>query len=148
MTKPVYILNGPNLNLLGIREPHLYGHTTLAQVERRCLDAAKRLGLEIVFKQSNVEGELINIIHEARTSAAGIVINPAAYSFTSIAILDALKASDLPVVEVHVTNIHKRESIYHKSLVSLAAMGVICGLGPLGYELALASLAEQLEVKQ
>jgi 3-dehydroquinate dehydratase-2 len=144
VTKPIYILNGPNLNLLGIREPHLYGHTTLAQVEQRCLDAAKRLGLEIVFKQSNVEGELINIIHEARTEAAGIVINPAAYSFTSIAILDALKASDLPVVEVHVTNIHKRESIYHKSLVSLAAVGVICGLGALGYELALASLAEQL----
>jgi 3-dehydroquinate dehydratase-2 len=141
----VHVLNGPNLNLLGTREPQVYGHTTLAQIERRCKEACSRLDLGLVFRQTNHEGELVDWVHEARTKASGIVINPAGYSFTSVALLDALKASELPVVEVHITNIHRRESIYHKSLVSLAALGVICGLGPIGYELALTALAEKVQ---
>jgi 3-dehydroquinate dehydratase II len=142
----VYVLNGPNLNLLGKREPHIYGKTTLAEIETRCRDDCARLGLQLVFRQSNHEGELVDWVHEARESAAGIVINPAGYSFASVALLDALKASELPIVEVHLTNIHRRESIYHKSLVSLAAVGVICGLGPVGYTFGLTALAERLKV--
>lgn len=144
MNKPVFILNGPNLNLLGEREPHIYGTTTLAQIEQRCRAKAETLGLGIVFRQSNLEGELINWLHEARKVASGIVINPAGYSFTSVALLDALKASELPIMEVHISNIHQREAIYHHSLVSKAATGVLCGLGPLGYELALQALAARL----
>jgi len=141
----LHVLNGPNLNLLGKREPHIYGHTTLAEVEVRCRKACVGLGLDLVFRQTNHEGQLVDWVHEARERAAGIVINPAGYSFTSVALLDALKASELPVVEVHITNIHRREAIYHKSLVSLAAVGVICGLGPQGYELAIMALAEKLK---
>ena len=144
MTKQILILNGPNLNLLGEREPQIYGHTTLAQVEARCRAVGAPLGFEIVFRQSNTEGQLIDWIHEHRKTAAGIVINPAAYSFTSMAILDALKAAALPIVEVHISNIHRREPMYHKSLVSGVAVGVICGLGPYGYEAALGFLAEHL----
>ena len=142
MSGLVYILNGPNLNLLGTREPELYGTTTLAEVRTLCEAAASRAALACRFLQSNHEGQIIEWIHEAREKAVGIVINPAGYSFTSVAILDALKASGLPIVEVHVTNIHRREEIYRRSLVSLAATGVICGLGPLGYELAIAALAD------
>ena len=142
---PVHVLNGPNLNLLGTREPHIYGRTTLAEIEQRCRAASAKLGLGLEFRQSNHEGQLVDWVHDAREHASGIVINPAGYSFTSVALLDALKASGLPVVEVHITNIHRRESIYHKSLVSLAALGVICGLGPLGYELALTALSEHLK---
>jgi 3-dehydroquinate dehydratase II len=142
VSRTFYVLNGPNLNLLGVREPDLYGHTKLDEIARRCEAAAKRASLDCRFLQSNHEGQLIDWIHEAREQALGIVINPAGYSFTSVAILDALKASGLPVVEVHITNIHRRDEIYHKSLVSLAATGVICGLGPIGYELAIAALAE------
>jgi 3-dehydroquinate dehydratase-2 len=141
----VYVLNGPNLNLLGTREPHLYGHTTLAEIEQRCQRVCSKLGLDLVFRQTNHEGQLVEWVHEAREHAIGIVINPAGYSFTSVALLDALKASELPVVEVHITNIHRRESIYHKSLVSLTALGVICGVGPLGYDLALTALAEHAQ---
>ena len=141
----IYVLNGPNLNLLGKREPQLYGHTTLAEIEQRCRKVGSSLGLELVFRQTNHEGQLVDWVHEAREHASGIVINPAGYSFTSVALLDALKASELPVVEVHITNIHRREPTYHHSLVSLAATGVICGLGPLGYELALTALAERLK---
>ncbi len=141
----VHILNGPNLNLLGKREPHIYGHTTLPEIEARCRAVCSTLRMEPVFRQSNHEGQLVDWVHEAREHGAGIVINPAGYSFTSVALLDALKASGLPIVEVHITNIHRREAIYHKSLVSLAAVGVICGLGPLGYELALTALAEHLK---
>jgi 3-dehydroquinate dehydratase-2 len=141
----VHVLNGPNLNLLGTREPDIYGHTTLAQIEQRCRSAAPNLGLSLVFRQSNHEGQLIEWVHDAREHASGIVINPAGYSFTSVALLDALKASGLPIVEVHITNIHRREAMYHNSLVSLAAWGVICGLGPAGYELALTALAERLK---
>lgn len=142
----VLVLNGPNLNLLGEREPHIYGSTTLSQVEARCLAVARQLGLDIECKQSNHEGQLVDWIQQARKSVAGIVFNPAAYSFTSMAILDALKASQLPLVEVHISNIHRREPMYHKSYVSLAATGVICGLGPFGYEAALRFLAEHLRV--
>jgi 3-dehydroquinate dehydratase II len=141
----IHVLNGPNLSLLGSREPHLYGRTTLAEIEQRCQRACSGLGLGLVFRQSNHEGQLVDWVHEAREHAVGIVINPAGYSFTSVALLDALKASGLPVVEVHITNIHRRESIYHKSLVSLAALGVICGLGPLGYELAITALADHAQ---
>ena len=143
----ILVLNGPNLNLLGEREPHVYGHTTLAQIEERCKVIGKRLGLEVDMRQSNHEGQLVDWIQEARKTMSAIVLNPAAFSFTSMAILDALKASQLPIVEVHITNIHRRESIYHKSYVSLAATGVICGLGPFGYEAALSFLAEHLKTR-
>ena len=148
MPRLVYILNGPNLNLLGKREPHLYGHATLRDVERRCAKAAIRLGLSHFFGQSNEEGKLIAWVHEAREKKAGVVINPAGFSFTSVALMDALKALEQPIIEVHITNIHRREEIYHKSLVSLTAVGVICGLGPLGYELALTAMAEQYELQR
>jgi 3-dehydroquinate dehydratase-2 len=143
--RTVYVLNGPNLNLLGTREPHIYGHATLADIEKRCQAVCARLGYGLAFRQTNHEGQLVEWVHEAREKAAGVVINPAGYSFTSVALLDALKASDLPVVEIHITNIHRREAIYHKSLVSLAALGVICGLGPVGYDLAITALAEHLK---
>jgi 3-dehydroquinate dehydratase-2 len=143
----ILVLNGPNLNLLGEREPHIYGHTTLAEVEARCRATGDRVGLDVIFQQSNHEGQLVDAIQEARKTAAGIVINPAAYSFTSMAVLDALKASQLPIVEVHITNIHRREPMYHKSFVSLAATGVICGLGPFGYDAAVMFLAEHLHRK-
>jgi len=142
--RTVYVLNGPNLNLLGTREPAVYGRTTLAEIERMCMSAGEAAGVRVVFRQSNHEGALVDWVHEAREAGAGIVINPAGYSFTSVALLDALKACELPVVEVHITNIHRREAIYHKSLVSLAALGVVCGLGPRGYTLAIQALAAHL----
>lgn len=144
MSPTVYVLNGPNLNLLGVREPHLYGSTTLAQVERQCRDVAAELALACEFRQSNHEGILVDWIQQARESAAAIVINPAGLSFRSIPLLDALKTFDGPVAEVHVTNIHRRDPLYQHSLVSLAATGVICGFGAFGYELALRAVARQL----
>jgi len=143
-----FVLNGPNMNLLGTREPHLYGRTTLAEVERRCHAAGGTHGTEITFRQTNHEDVLVDWDHEAREHATGIVINPAGYSFTPIALLDALKASELPTVEVHITNIHRREERYTKSLVSRAALGVICGLGPSGCTAAIAALAEYLAPPQ
>lgn len=137
MSKLIYVLNGPNLNLLGKRQPEIYGHETLADVQARMEAKAATLGLEIAFFQSNHEGELVDIIHQAREQAAGIVINPAAYSHTSVAILDALNTFEGPVVEVHISNIHKREAFRHHSYVSSRAEGVIAGLGTLGYVLAL-----------
>jgi 3-dehydroquinate dehydratase II len=134
VSKPIYVLNGPNLNRLGTREPQIYGSTTLAEVETMCVEAAA--GREIVFRQSNREYELIDWIHEAIDRGAAIIINPAAYSFTSIAILDALKMFPGPIVELHISNIHRREAHYHKSYVSLAATAVIAGLGPQGYAVA------------
>ena len=134
MSKPIYVLNGPNLNRLGTREPQIYGSTTLAEVETMCVEAAG--GREIVFRQSNREYELIDWIHEAIDQGDAIVIKPAAYSFTSIAILDALKMFPGPIVELHISNIHRREPHYHKSYVSLAATAVIAGLGPQGYVVA------------
>lgn len=140
MTLPVLILNGPNLNLLGFREPEVYGHDTLADVEAACRSHAAKLGLAVDCRQSNHEGQLIDWVHEARTAFSGIVINPGAYSHTSIALLDALKAVQKPVVEVHLSNIHQRESFRHHSYVSQAAKGVICGLGIRGYLAALDAL--------
>jgi 3-dehydroquinate dehydratase II len=143
MNRNIYVLNGPNLNLLGRREPHLYGHTTLDQIKERCEQLAKQLDLGIFFGQSNYEGQLVDWLHEAREKPAGVIINPAGLSFTSIPLLDALKALEQPIIEVHITNIHKRQSIYQKSLASLAATGVICGLGPFGYEAALRAVDDK-----
>lgn len=143
----VYVLNGPNLNLLGQRQPHIYGHETLADVERNCRTLAAELGLELRFHQSNREYELIDWIHEARGSAAGIVINPAAFTHTSVALLDALSAFEGPVIEVHISNVHKREEFRHLSYVSMRADGVIAGLGTQGYMLALRRIAVLTETK-
>lgn len=136
MSKPIYILNGPNLNLLGKREPEIYGTDTLADLERRSAARAKAGGHDVVFRQTNREGEIVEWLHEARENGAAVIINAAGYSHTSVAIHDALKAVDLPVVEVHLSNIHRRESFRHHSYVSAAADGVIIGLGAHGYELA------------
>jgi 3-dehydroquinate dehydratase-2 len=142
MAKTVYVLNGPNLNLLGTREPEKYGSTTLAEVEDLCRTAAKRFGLGIIFRQSNHEGAIIDWIQEARAKkAVGVVLNPAGFTTTSVAILDAILASALPVIEVHITNIHARESFRHDSYVSKVATAVICGFGTDGYTLAIAGLA-------
>lgn len=138
----VLVLNGPNLNLLGTREPDIYGRTTLDDIKRDCETAGQRLGLSVEFKQSNDEGDLVSSIQAARTAAAGIVINAAAYTHTSVAILDALLACGLPVVEVHLSNIYKREEFRHHSYVSRAATGVICGFGAKGYVLALEAMAD------
>jgi 3-dehydroquinate dehydratase-2 len=142
----VFVLNGPNLNLLGIREPHLYGSTTLAQVQQLCERVAGELALGCEFRQTNHEGVMVDWVQEARERAAAIVINPAGLSFRSIPLLDALKAVDQPIAEVHVTNIHRRDALYQHSLVSLAATGVICGFGAFGYELAIRALAQRLAV--
>ncbi len=136
MTKPIFILNGPNLNLLGQREPEIYGRETLADVEARCAAIAADRGVKVTLRQTNHEGELIDWIHEARHAAAGIVINPAAFTHTSVAVLDALNAYEGPVIEVHISNVHKREAFRHHSYVSARAEGVIAGLGIEGYEAA------------
>ena len=140
----ILVLNGPNLNLLGLREPDIYGHETLVDIEEACLESAVALDLAIDFRQSNHEGQLVDWIHEARQTADGIVLNAGAFSHTSIAILDALNAAALPVIEVHLSNIYRREEFRHNSFVSRAARGVICGLGGQGYELALTALARIL----
>ncbi|MBO9475563.1 type II 3-dehydroquinate dehydratase [Shimia sp. R10_1] len=137
MSSTIYILNGPNLNLLGKREPEIYGHDTLADVETSCAAVGASHGLSVKLLQSNHEGELVDWIHEARDHAAGIIINPAAYSHTSVAILDALNTFDGPVLEVHISNIHKREAFRHHSYVSARAEGVIAGFGVEGYALAM-----------
>jgi 3-dehydroquinate dehydratase-2 len=133
----VHILNGPNLNLLGRREPNIYGHETLADVEAACRRQAEELGLDLVFRQTNSEGQLIDWIHEAREKASAIVINPAALTHTSVAVMDALKSCDCPIIEVHLSNVHRRESFRHHSYVSLAATAVMAGFGTHGYILAL-----------
>lgn len=138
----IFILNGPNLNLLGQREPSIYGTTTLDEIRSWCEADAREFGLGIDFRQSNFEGEIIEAVHEARAKAAGIIINPAAYTFTSIAILDALKTFDRPKIELHISNVHQREEIYHKSLVSRTATAVMAGFGAYGYRLALRAMAE------
>jgi 3-dehydroquinate dehydratase II len=147
MSRLVYILNGPNLNLLGKRQPHIYGSETLADVERDCRTLAKELRLELRFHQSNREYELIDWIHEARESAAGIVINPAAFTHTSVALLDALNTFDGVVVEVHISQVHKREAFRHHSYVSNRADAVLAGAGTLGYQLGLRRIAEVLETQ-
>ena len=148
MSSLIYVINGPNLNLLGKREPEKYGRATLDDVETLCRDAAKKHGYEIEFRQSNKEGELVDYIQEAgKKNAAGIVINPAGYTTTSIAMMDAVLGVGLPTVEVHITNIHARESFRHNSYISKAARGVICGIGVDGYALAIAGLAGLLKKK-
>jgi 3-dehydroquinate dehydratase-2 len=148
MAQTLYVLNGPNLNLLGTREPEKYGHSTLADVEKLCRSTADRFGLDIVFRQSNSEGELVSWIQEALAKkAAGIILNPAGYTTTSIAILDALLAVQMPVIEIHITNIHARESFRQNSYVSKAAKAVIAGFGIEGYALAISGLAALIGVK-
>ena len=140
----ILVVNGPNLNMLGVREPAVYGRDRLADVEKLCRKAGRDLALAIDFRQSNHEGEIVGWIQEARGSCAGIVINAGAYTHTSVAILDALQLTELPVIEVHLSNIFRREEFRHHSYVSLAARAVICGLGKTGYRLALEALAEIL----
>ena len=144
-TPLVVVLNGPNMNMLGLRQPELYGRATLDDVEALCAETGEQLGLAIDFRQTNFEGELISWVQECRGKAAGIVINPAGYTNTSIALMDALLAVELPVIEVHITNMHRREEFRHHSYVSRAATGVICGRGVGGYALALTAMADLLE---
>ena len=142
MSKPIYILNGPNLNRLGTREPEIYGRTTLTEVEAMCRDAAS--GYPIVFRQSNREYEIIDWVHEAIDEGSGIIINPAAFTFTSMAIMDALKMFSGPLFELHISNIHRREPIYHKSYVSPVATAVIAGLGTKGYSIAVRAMLDMI----
>ncbi len=144
----IAVLNGPNLNLLGTREPEKYGTATLDDVEALCAEVAEQLGLAIDFRQTNGEGELVTWVQECRGRAAGIIINPAGYTTTSIALLDALLAAEMPVIEVHITNIHRREEFRHHSYVSKAATGVIAGLGVEGYALALQGMARLLSEEE
>jgi 3-dehydroquinate dehydratase-2 len=144
MTSTVLVLNGPNLNLLGKRQPEIYGRETLADVEAQCRALAAELGLSIEFRQSNAEHHLIDWIHEARESAGALVINPGAFTHTSIAIMDALSACQFPIVEVHISNVHRREAFRHHSYVSLAATAVMAGFGVHGYQLALRHVAHLL----
>lgn len=148
MPKPILLLNGPNLNLLGTREPHIYGSTTLKQVEEMCKAKAKEHGLSIVCRQSNLEGELVTWIQEAISANSGIIINPAAYTHTSVAILDALKNIKAPIIELHISHPHQREAFRHHSYVSYVATATICGLGVLGYPIAVAAMAGLLEQKK
>ncbi|MCW2292952.1 3-dehydroquinate dehydratase-2 [Pseudomonas sp. BIGb0408] len=145
MAPIVLILNGPNLNMLGTREPETYGHETLADISRLCAETAEPLGLATEFRQTNHEAELIDWIHKARGRCAGIEINPAAWTHTSVAIRDALVASELPVIEVHLSNVHKREAFRHHSFVSPIALGVICGLGSGGYRAALQHFSQLIK---
>lgn len=147
MSRLIFILNGPNLNLLGKRQPHIYGHETLADVEADCRNAAEAHGLTLRFHQSNREYELIDWIHEARDVAGGIIINPGAFTHTSIAILDALNTFDPPVIELHISQVHKRESFRHHSYVSLRADAVMAGFGTQGYTLALERMARLTTAK-
>ena len=143
MTKPIFVLNGPNLNRLGTREPEIYGSTTLAEIEKMCLEAAD--GHPLRFHQSNAEHQLVDWVHEAIDEGGGIVINPAGLSFRSIPLLDALKMFPGPIIELHISNIHRREEIYHRSLVSTVATAVIAGLGPSGYRIAVKALMGMIE---
>lgn len=145
MSRLVYVLNGPNLNLLGKRQPHIYGHETLADVERDCRKLAEELGLALRFHQSNREYELIDWIHEAREDGAGIVINPAAFTHTSVAVLDALNTFEGPVIECHISQVHKREAFRHHSYVSMRSDGVIAGFGTQGYQLGLRRIAKLID---
>lgn len=144
MSKLIFVLNGPNLNMLGLREPTIYGRDTLADVRQRTEARAARLGLSVDFRQSNREGELIDWVQEARSAAQGIIINAGGYTHTSIALLDALQAAELPAIEVHLSNIFRREPYRHHSFISLGVKGVICGLGARGYELAVEAIADHI----
>ncbi len=144
MPKPIFVLNGPNLNRLGLREPAVYGAETLSDIEKRCSARAHTLGLEVVFRQTNHEGELVDWIHEASEVAAAIIVNAGAYTHTSLAIHDAFRAVEPPVIEVHLSNIHAREAVRHHSYIAPVALGVICGFGATGYELALEAIHKHL----
>jgi len=144
MTARLAILNGPNLNLLGVREPYIYGTTTLAAVEASCREFADFAGLTVAFHQSNHEGVLVDLVHDARDSADALIINPAGYSFTSIALLDALKTFGGPIIELHISNIHARDELHRHSILSGAAKAVICGLGTYGYVVAMQAAAQML----
>ena len=148
MTKPILILNGPNLNMLGTREPHIYGSTTLAEVEAMCAKKAEEVGLTISFHQSNSEAQLIDWIHQSIKGASGIIINPAGYTHTSVAILDALKMVKHPIIELHISNPHQREEFRHRSFVTLAATAMMCGLGVNGYPLAVQAMADLVKSKK
>lgn len=141
MAKPIYVINGPNLNMLGTREPEIYGRETLEDVRKLCERRAAEHNLSVDFRQSNNEGDLVTWVQEARGKALGLIVNAGAYTHTSIALLDALRASELPVIEVHLSNVFRREAFRHTSYVSPAAVGVICGFGPRSYELAIEALA-------
>ncbi len=141
MSQTIFILNGPNLNLLGQREPSIYGTTTLLDIKERCIAKAQTLGFNVEFRQTNFEGELVESVHQARNEACGIIINPAGYTFTSIALLDALKTFEPPKIELHISNVHARESIYHNSLISRVATAIMIGFGAAGYELAVEAMA-------
>jgi 3-dehydroquinate dehydratase II len=148
MPKTVYVLNGPNLNLLGLREPDIYGHSTLADVEKLCRATAAKHGLDVEFRQSNHEGAIVDWIQQARAeNAVGVVINPAGYGHTSVAILDALATLQAPIIEVHISNIHARESFRRRTYVSQVAHGVLCGFGINGYALAIDGLAALIAAK-
>lgn len=144
MALRLLVLNGSNLNLLGVREPHIYGTTTLAAIEQSCREFAAFIKAELEFHQTNHEGVLVDLIHAARENADAIIINPAGYSFTSVSILDALKAFEGPIIEVHISNIHARDELHRHSILSRAAKGVICGLGPYGYIVAMLAAAQML----
>jgi 3-dehydroquinate dehydratase II len=144
MAAKIMILNGPNLNFLGIREPHIYGSTTLKEVEASCQTLADYLGISVSFHQSNLEGELVSLIQSAHGSADAIIMNPAAYSFTSIALIDALKIFEGPKIEVHISNIHARDKLHRHSITSSASTAVICGLGPYGYIAAILAVVQKL----
>lgn len=146
--KPIYVLNGPNLNMLGLREPSVYGAETLADIEAICQKAAAGLGLEVIFRQSNIEGELVSWIQEARNAASGIALNAGAYTHTSVALHDALRAAELPAVEVHLSNVYKREDFRHHSFIAPAVNGVICGFGSQSYVLAIAAIAHIINVNK
>lgn len=147
MSKPIYVLNGPNLNLLGVREPEIYGYDTLADIEARCRVLLDQRGYALVFRQTNHEGELIDWVQEARDLADALILNPAGYGHTSVALLDALKALSIPVVECHLSNPQQREPFRHHSYVSLAAKGIVAGFGAYGYELALSAALSVVESK-
>lgn len=144
MGRHILILNGPNLNLLGTRQPEVYGPTTLADIEKMCRDKAQQLGIEVTFQQSNHEGALIDAIHDARETCDAIILNAGAYTHTSIALMDAIKSVALPVVELHLSNIHQREDFRHLSYIAKAAVGQICGFGAAGYPLAIQAISDYL----
>jgi 3-dehydroquinate dehydratase II len=147
MSKPIFVLNGPNLNLLGTREPEVYGRDTLDDVRDLCTDTGRELGVAVAFRQTNHEGELIDWVQEAREAACAVVLNPAGYGHTSVALHDALKALDLPLVEVHLSNPAARERFRHRSYVSPVAQGVVCGFGAFGYDLALRAAARLADAR-
>jgi 3-dehydroquinate dehydratase-2 len=144
MTSKILVLNGPNLNLLGTREPDVYGNETLSDIEVKSIECGKNLGMEIEFRQSNTEGELVDWVQQARGNADLLIVNAGAYTHTSVALLDALKACDIPVIEVHLSNIHQREEFRQHSYISKVAVGMICGFGGHGYEMALQAAARIL----